>query len=79
MQSSKINKILEHKFPSLLYGTSNTKFQNDFLEHVVNVCGLHKQEKRMGQKCQKKQLFMEIEFLKICNKVNIQKIPISHF
>jgi hypothetical protein len=42
------------QFLSLLYGTSNTKFQNDFLEHVFNVCGLHKQEKRMGQKCQKK-------------------------
>jgi hypothetical protein len=54
MWPSKINKILEHKFQLLLYSTSNTKFQNVFFHHVVNICSLHKKEKKMGQKCKKK-------------------------
>ncbi len=59
-------------------GTSNTKFKNVFLEHVINICDLHKQEKR-DRNARKKQLFMEIEFLKINDKINILKIAISHF
>ena len=31
----KINKISENKFQSFKYGTSNTKFQNIFLENVI--------------------------------------------
>ncbi len=75
MWPSKINKISEHKFQSLLYPTSNTKFQNVFLEHVVNILYVvYINKKKMGQKCKKKQLFMEIESLTIDEKVHIFKI-----
>ncbi len=62
MQPSKMNKILEHKFQSLLQGTSNTKFKNVFfVEHVVKICGLQKQGKKWDRTVRKKQLFMEIQ------------------
>jgi hypothetical protein len=79
MWPSKINKILEHKFQSLLYGTSNTKFQNVFCCNLLLIYVVYINKKKMGQKCKKKQLFIEIESLKIDEKVNIFKIAISYF
>ncbi len=53
MKPSKINKILEQKFKLLLYGTSNTKFQNVF-GRLCNICGLNKQEKNGVEVSEKK-------------------------
>ncbi len=79
MKPSKINKILEHKFQSLLYGTSNTKFQNVFFLEHVKICGFHKQGKKWDRSVRKKKDIMEIKSLKIYDKVNIFKIASSHF
>ncbi len=54
MWPSKINKILEHKFQSLLYGTSNTKFQNVFFNMLLIYVVHINKKKKMGQKCKKK-------------------------
>ncbi len=52
--SKKINKILEPKFQSLLYGTSNTKFQNVFFCNMLLIYVVYINNKKMGQKCKKK-------------------------
>jgi hypothetical protein len=55
------------------------KISKCFFEHVVNICSLHKLGKKWDRSVRKKKLFMEIESLKMDEKVNIFKIAISHF
>jgi hypothetical protein len=80
MWPSIINKISEHKFQSLLYGTFNTKFQNVFFCNMLLIYVVYiNKKKKCDRSVRKKQLFIEIESLKIDEKVNIFKIAISHF
>jgi hypothetical protein len=49
-------------------------FWNMLLIYVIYI-----NKKKRDRNARKKQLFMEIEFLKINDKINILKIAISHF